>query len=52
MSLSTPHLLALIALLAALFGGGAVWFAPNDARVGSVGLVLAVLLLAVAMLVS
>jgi hypothetical protein len=49
---STPQILAAIALLAALFGGGAVWFAPAEPRVGSVGLVLAVLLLAVAVLVS
>ena len=52
MNLSTPHLLALIALIAALFGGAAPWWPGADARVGSVGLVLAVLLLCVAVLVS
>jgi hypothetical protein len=49
---STQHILAAIALLAALFGGGIVWLPGTDARVASLGVVLAVLLLAVALLVS
>lgn len=52
MNWSTPHILAAIALLAALFGGVIPWFPGADARVSSVGFVLAVLLLSVAVLVS
>lgn len=52
MNWSTPHILAAIALLAALFGGGVTWLPGTDPRVSSVGFVLAVLLLSVAVLVS
>jgi len=53
MTWDTKHLLAAIALLSAVFGGGVVVLYPGtDARVGSLGVVLAVLLLAVAMLVT
>jgi hypothetical protein len=52
MTWSTPHILAAIALLAAIFGGGVVWFPGTDARAGSLGFALAVILLCVAMLVT
>jgi hypothetical protein len=48
----TKHLLAIIALLAAVFGGGVVWLPGTDTRVGSLGVVLAVILLAIALLVT
>ncbi len=52
MNWSTPHILAAIALLVALFGGGLLWFPNADARASGAGFTLAVLLICVAMLVT
>lgn len=52
MSWDTKHLLAAIALLLVLFGGGAVWFSREDWRASFGGVAVAVMLLCVAMLVT
>ena len=50
MDWSTQHLLAGIALLCALFGGGIGWVGENNYRAGASGLALAVVLVCVALL--
>ena len=52
MDWSTQHILAAIALLCALFGGGVLWVPNADPRASGAGVVLAVLLLCVALLVK
>jgi hypothetical protein len=52
MNWSTQHLLAVIALLFAVFGGGLGMWPTADARLGSGLLVVSVILLSIALLVS